>query len=211
MQLQPPPLPALLPPGAAEVRADALPPPAHSPRGRQPLRDTRCHSTRRVLPRGSHSPRDTPALPQPRRPPALIPAMPQPNAVVAVVAPAGCGAWPRALGSEHSQRLLGGTPPRDPQQPPRQMRGSLPTLCQWLSRGLGRAGGAGQDAQTPLLTPGVNYRPTVLPARGSFALSSCPAKGGGTRCSSMQWQDDPPARPGPPTPCYLPGAAGGLC
>lgn len=67
MQLQPPPLPALLPPGAAEVRADALPPPALPPRGRRPL----CHPCHPCHPpvscpriRGSISPR-TPLSPPP--------------------------------------------------------------------------------------------------------------------------------------------------
>lgn len=72
MQFQPPPLPALLPPGAAEVRADALPPPALSLKDRWPLYSTPCHP-----PVSYPTPRERPRTLCTLSPPPLPPCVPQ--------------------------------------------------------------------------------------------------------------------------------------
>lgn len=211
MQLRPPPLPALLSPGAAEVRADALPPPARSPRSRRSLRSTRCRGTHRC-PTPGHEKAPAPATHQPCSgcsvPPA--PALLLSHHVPQAQHPHGhrgtCETGSVAMDSRQRPRpaLARCASHGVLSSRPAGMQGCPPALCWRLSPGLvptGQHPNPSAHLRDQLPAPG----PTTPPAHGSFTLGSCTAKRGGTRCSSLPRQDESqPCQDHPPphTTCW---------
>lgn len=169
VQPQPPPLPALLPPSADEVRADALPPPARSSRGHQHLCGT--HQCPTPSPRGKSAPallshRHGPS-PTPSRPPWHLRDGEHSRGLRAVTATGACSGTPRT-----------------PSSCPARMRGSPSTLCLSLQ---------GTPTQSPLPTPGISSRPHRAPGTPQL-----PHKARGDVMQLRVAAGRAPAWPGPP-------------